>query len=74
MVVLGLLIFFAMVINKLLPDGGFWITLKEIFIIVGWVALWRPAEYLLYEWRPYKRETELLGRLEKCKVEIVPES
>ena len=70
-VFLGLLIFLTLVIIKLLPEGGLSITFREILIILGWVALWRPADLLLYEWRPFKREVNLFRKLEQCKVEIV---
>ena len=67
----GLLISMTLVIIKLLPEGGFSIIFREVLIILGWVALWRPADLLLYEWRQYKREINLFRRLEKCDVEIM---
>lgn len=70
-VFLGLLVSMTLVIIKLLPEGGLSITFREILIILGWVALWRPADLLLYEWRPFKREVNLFRKLEQCKVEIV---
>ena len=70
-VFLGLLVSLTLVIIKLLPEGGLSITFREILIILGWVALWRPADLLLYEWRPFKREVNLFRKLELCKVEIV---
>jgi|SRR6187399_918767 len=70
-VFLGLLVSLTSVIIKLLPEGGLSITFREILIILGWVALWRPADFLLYEWRPFKREINLFRKLEQCKVEIV---
>ena len=70
-VFLGLLISLTLVIIKLLPEGGLSITFREILIILGWVSLWRPADLLLYEWRPFKREINLFRKLEQCKVEIV---
>ena len=66
------LVIFVTNIDKLSSEAGFLITVRETFIILGWVALWRPAELLLYEWRPFKREARLFGSLEHCKVEIVP--
>jgi len=47
------------------------ITLRELFIILGWVALWRPAELLLYEWRPHKRNAKLFDKLAKCDVQVI---
>jgi hypothetical protein len=70
-VFLGLLVFLTLVIIKLLPEGGVSLTFREILIILGWVALWRPADLLLYEWRPFKREVNLFRKIEQCNVEIV---
>jgi hypothetical protein len=67
----GLLVLLTLVIIKLLPEGGLSLTFREILIILGWVALWRPADLLFYEWRPFKREVNLFRKLEQCKVEIV---
>lgn len=69
-VLLALLVSLTLVI-KLLPEGGLSITVREILIILGWVALWRPADFLLYEWRPFKREVNLFRKLEQCRVEII---
>ncbi len=66
---LGLLIYLIPVIVKRMPEG-LSLTFREILIILGWVALWRPADFLLYEWRPFKREINLFHKLEECKVEI----
>lgn len=70
-VFLGLLVSLTLVIIKQLPEGGLSLTFREILIILGWVALWRPADFLLYEWRPIKREVNLFHKLEQCKVDIV---
>jgi hypothetical protein len=55
----------------LLPENALMITLRELFIILGWVALWRPAELLLYEWRPHKRNAKLFDKLAKCDVQVI---
>jgi len=47
------------------PFGSF---LKEGFLIIGWVALWRPVEMLLYDWRPIRKEYRLLERLARMPV------
>jgi hypothetical protein len=39
--------------------------------IFGWVAMWRPAELLLYDWMPVRRKRNLLARLAKMEVEFV---
>lgn len=72
-VFLGILVSLTLVIIKLLPEGGLSITFRELLIILGWVALWRPADLLLYEWRPFKREANLFRKLERCEVGFVME-
>lgn len=54
-----------------LPESALMITLKEFFIILGWVALWRPADLLLFDWRPHKRNAKLFERIAKCKVRVI---
>ena len=68
-----LIIMFALikVIVTLFPKSAFIQTVQESFVILSWVALWRPAELLLYEWYPFKRDANLFDRLAKCKVHIV---
>ncbi len=69
----GIILVLTQIGGRLLPKGGLEITIRESLIIIGWVALWRPAELLLYEWRPFKRETILFGRLEECTVQVIEE-
>lgn len=44
----------------------------EGFIIAGWVGLWRPAELLLYDWRPYSREIKRYEEIKTMDVSILP--
>jgi len=60
-------------ISHLLPKGGLATTIHEFLIILGWVALWRPAELLLYEWYPFRRDADLFERIERSKIEVVTE-
>ena len=55
-----------------LLENTLMITLKELFVILAWVALWRPADLLLYEWRPYKRKANLFERIIKTEVQVAP--
>lgn len=68
---LAILIPLIIILSKTLPESGFSFTLREILIILGWVALWRPVDYLLYEWRIYKRDAKLFEKLEECSVEFL---
>jgi len=47
------------------PFGSF---MKEGLLIIGWVALWRPVEMLLYDWRPIRKECRVLDGLAKMQV------
>lgn len=44
--------------------------LKESFIIVGWVAMWRPLEIYLYDWWPLRAQWRVLRRLSRMEVEL----
>jgi len=55
--------------------GGFLIEapvkrlVEESFLIMGWVANWRPLEIFLYDWWPIARRRDLYHRLSKAVVE-----
>jgi hypothetical protein len=55
---------------KLNPDTRLILFIRESFIILGWVALWRPLELLLYDWYPIRAKINLFARLEKSKVVV----
>lgn len=42
------------------PLGG---VLPESLVIIGWVAMWRPAQIFLYDWIPHLRQRRLFARL-----------
>jgi hypothetical protein len=42
----------------------------EGLLILGWVAMWRPTEALLYDWWPQARRGVLLRRLASIPVEV----
>lgn len=47
--------------------------IEESFLILGWVANWRPLEIFLYDWWPVARRRTLYQRLSMAKVETVPD-
>jgi hypothetical protein len=52
-----------------------WLTdvprvLSDGLIILGWVALWRPAEALVYDWIPLYRKRRLYERLAGVRVTV----
>jgi hypothetical protein len=45
-------------------------TLDEGLIILAWLALWRPAETVAYEWMPLYRRRRLFQRLAAIRVTV----
>jgi hypothetical protein len=54
-----------------MPDNKPVLFIHESFIILSWVALWRPLELLLYEWYPVKTDMNLFSRLEHSHVQVI---
>ncbi|WP_249779840.1 hypothetical protein [Bradyrhizobium sediminis] len=46
--------------------------IEESFLILGWVANWRPLEIFLYDWWPIARRRDLYRRLSGAVVEARP--
>jgi hypothetical protein len=44
--------------------------LHEGALIMGWVAMWKPLEVLLYDWWPVLRDIRLYRRISELPVEI----
>jgi hypothetical protein len=43
---------------------------SEGLIIVGWVALWYPAEILLYEWWFHNRDKKVYARMKTIEIQV----
>lgn len=74
----GLLIFLLSmsarsILTSLLP-GGAPRMLDEGLIILAWLALWRPAESLVYGWISPYRQRRLYERLEAIRVSVRQEA
>lgn len=70
---LGVMILLVEIIKRYTPAGGLSSLIQAGLTILGWVAFWRPAELLLYEWYPFKRDAKIFGRLERAEVQIIAE-
>ncbi|MGE0384387.1 MAG: hypothetical protein AB7Q97_06610 [Gammaproteobacteria bacterium] len=44
--------------------------LQEGLLIIGWVAMWRPLEIMLYDWWPIRRRQHVFARLAALPVEL----
>ena len=69
-VVLLTLMSLAEAIHGFAPPGRTATMLQEGFTIVAWVALWRPAELLLYDQWPIRSDIALLRRIESADVQV----
>jgi hypothetical protein len=57
------------IVSRALPHGAPRM-LDEGLIILAWVALWRPAESLVYGWVPLYRKRRLYERLAAIRVSV----
>jgi hypothetical protein len=46
------------------------VVIEEGLLIIGWVAMWKPLEILLYDWWPVRRRVRTYENLAKMKVEV----
>ena len=52
-----------------LAEASFKKMVEESFLILGWVANWRPLEIFLYDWWPIARRRDLYRRLSTAAIE-----
>lgn len=57
-------------LTRLLPDGTMRQILREGLVIIGWVAMWRPLDVLLYDWWPLVRHRRLLERIAATEIAV----
>ena len=53
-----------------LPEGPWGPILREGFIIIAWVALWRPLDLLLFDWWPLARRRDLCARVVAAEIAV----
>ena len=53
-----------------LPGDTLGRVLQEGLLILGWVAMWRPLQVLLYDWWPIRHHSRLCAKLAAMPVEI----
>lgn len=56
-----------------LVDGAFAEPLAEGLLILGWVAMWRPIQVLLYDWWPIRHTRRVYEKLATIPIEVRPE-
>ena len=55
-----------------LSGSAFASPVEESFLILGWVANWRPLEIFLYDWWPLVRQRHLYRLLSVASVDSIP--
>jgi hypothetical protein len=72
--VIGLVFLFACIsINELtnwLANGPLTHIFHEGLAIIGWVAMWRPVEIFLYDWRSLNNNKKLYDKLSQINIEV----
>lgn len=51
-------------------EGPLYRILSEGLLIGGWVAMWRPTEFLLYDWWPLRWERKIFEKVAQMPVEL----
>lgn len=62
----------AHVVGGYLTSSPFGRLVEESFLLLGWVANWRPLEIFLYDWVPLARRRDLYRRLSAAMVDLQP--
>lgn len=62
----------AQLTTRLSLDPPLGRLIEESFLILGWVANWRPLEIFLYDWWPLARNRNLYLRLAAARIEARP--
>lgn len=62
----------AQMTASFLREAPFNRLVEESFLILGWVANWRPLEIFLYDWWPLARKRDLYRRVAAARIEGRP--
>jgi hypothetical protein len=68
---LALMFVASQAIGDLMKERSLARILREGLLIIGWVAMWKPLEILLYDWWPILSERRLFDRLSRLPVRVV---
>ncbi len=70
--ILAVCLLAANLVSGFLADAPSRKMVEESFLILGWVANWRPLEIFLYDWWPIARRRDLYWKLAAARVEKRP--
>lgn len=57
-------------VMRSISQQGWMQIVEEGLLIIGWVAMWRPVEILLYDWWPVRRRKRTYENLSRMQVEV----
>jgi hypothetical protein len=69
-VILSICLLLGLFFAQKLGEGPLPDILRETFLILGWVAIWKPSDIFLYAWPPLAWRRTLLRRLAQAGVQI----
>ena len=67
---LSVVVTVAGLVERALGETQMSALIRESMVIGGWVAMWRPLEFFLYDWWPILAERKLFDRLSVMPVTI----
>lgn len=73
--VIGLITLFACLsvsqfLGSLESSSKIWSIAREGFVIIGWVAMWRPVEVFLYDWWPLREQRLFLEKVAQMSLDV----
>jgi hypothetical protein len=70
LIVLSVCMMLSLFLSQKFQKGPIPDIFREGFLILGWVAIWRPSEIFLYDWPPLLRRRTLFQRLMQARVTV----
>lgn len=69
LVFLVICVFLSTVLPRLILENDINLAFAQSFVVIGWVALWKPVEFYLYDRRDLLDDLDVLVALSKMPVE-----
>jgi hypothetical protein len=60
--------------SEIFLQGSLAELIAESLIIIGWVALWKPVQFFLYDWWPIRKRRKLCNKIAESKLQVRPSS
>lgn len=60
--------------SEIFTRGSLAELIAESLIIIGWVALWKPVQFFLYDWWPIRKRRQLCRKIAESELQVSPSS